>query len=347
MHSKILVVLGLYDYGNGFGYGYPYFGYESATDASANKESVKESAEASTMATEKGSKESKKSSKEAKTEAAPKPKMDLIRIPLESDDHLQFVGTVRLGSSRQRFRVVFDTGSSDTWVSHVTPADLEAKSRCLKDNSDPSFHPRYGSGSVSGFAVAVDLRLEGDDNVELLLPDVCVGIVDNKTPDFERLETQVHEFPSLAFDFWIDDTVTSGTMIQRLELQGSDYVRCDRHRRECTAMLDTIQPSEVDAEVPIVVLGTVFLCAYYARFDYTHRQVALACTLDGNGVCTGGLNPVLDYDGYQQDPHTAIRTLAGLWVVATALALLAGLRILVGLYSKPLRLGFLGKKQHK
>ncbi|KAL3673112.1 hypothetical protein V7S43_002407 [Phytophthora oleae] len=138
---------------------------------------------------------------------------------------------------------------------------------------------------------------------------------------------QVHEFPTLGFDFMGENTKSAATS-QRFELRGSDYVRCDR--RDCTTMIDIIDSSEVSDRL-VLVLGSVFFRAYYTRFDYSNKQASIACTLDHKGVCRGGLQPALDYHGQPYEPSGEMQQTnwTGLCVAVTALALLAGFRFLL------------------
>ncbi|KAK1933616.1 Gastricsin [Phytophthora citrophthora] len=108
----------------------------------------------------------------------------------------------------------------------------------------------------------------------------------------------VHEFPTFGFDFSRENSEAAATS-QRFELQGSDYVRCDW--QDCTAMIDVIQSTEVSDRI-VLVLGSVFFRAFYMRFDYSNKQVSLACTLEDQGVCRGGLYPALDYHGQPYEP---------------------------------------------
>ncbi|RLN54328.1 hypothetical protein BBJ28_00023279 [Nothophytophthora sp. Chile5] len=134
---------------------------------------------------------------------------------------------------------------------------------------------------------------------------------------------QAREFPPLAFDLELE---SGGS--RRFVLQGSDYVSCNQRRRECSALLDVVRSPAAGAadDRGVVVLGSVFLRAYYTLFDAMRRRVALACTADDRGVCLPRpqQEPVLPDPG----PPLSRRLLAGVCAVATALALLAGLRLL-------------------
>ncbi|KAJ8574764.1 hypothetical protein ON010_g4454 [Phytophthora cinnamomi] len=423
----------------------------------------------------------------------------LVRIPLESDDQLRFTGTVHLGSPPRSVRVIFDTGSSDMWVtSHHFPDDEKASK---------AFVIGYGGGIASGFAVPASLHL-GSNTSGVHLRDAPVGFVDDQTLIMEGIDAQgvvglgmealaqirgnsslpgmmveqqvltrpvafsiyisswpgaqppsqfilggdepaltnrnatwftfpvisndvlrghtppigsatksfgfwalrlhsirvdnkvlplgpdshkgaalldsgtsmilfpqyafnavvqallvrfgtrflsprgghqtlpacrccqVHEFPPLAFDLLLEDSRKLGTSSQRFVLQGSDYVRCDQRRRECTALIDCIQSSEISDHLHITVLGTVFLRSYYARFDYSSKQVALACTVDEHGTCPGGFQPTLDLRGRPYESYgegvPIDRYMTAICTAITALALLVGLRMVLESYEQKL-----------
>ncbi|KAG2760415.1 hypothetical protein PC129_g20570 [Phytophthora cactorum] len=419
-----------------------------------------------------------------------------VRIPLETSDQLRFTGVLHLGSPPRGVRVVFDTGSSDTWVFSINAAIGD------EGQASRTFTVGYGGGIVSGVAAPTDLQLGSGLADELLLRNVPVGFADDHTLVIPGLDAQgvvglgmealaqihsnssvpgllaqqperisplvfslyisswaqaqpasqliiggddpalptanttwfsfpvvshnalhslqsssqsskdsygfwalrvhnlsfgnatlsfgnpnrnagvalldsgtsvlllskytiesivrvlsagfgtrllspsndkralpvcrpcqAHEFPPLAFDFAMDDS----TISQRFELQGSDYVRCNQRHRECTAMIDAFDPSEVSDHLDdVVILGTVFFRAFYARFDYSNKQVSLACSLDDHAVCRGGLQPALDYQGHVYEPYSDVqqprRSWTGICAALTALALFAGLRTLLQPY---------------
>lgn len=86
-------------------------------------------------------------------------------------------------------------------------------------------------------------------------------------------------FPSLVFEF--GDDLKS----QHFELKGVDYVWCGQHRRgQCVLLLDVVE----DMQNGRVVLGTVFLRTFYTAFDFSTKQVSIACP-----QCRGGENPPL------------------------------------------------------
>ncbi|KAE9359859.1 hypothetical protein PF008_g2058 [Phytophthora fragariae] len=433
--------------------------------------------------------------------------LHLVRIPIESGDQLRFTGIVQVGSPPRSVRVVFDTGSSDTWVTSNHFAANADDAPSLK-----AFTIGYGSGIVSGLTAPAYLQIGGqlESNTNgVLVRDIPVGFVDDQVSMMTELDAQgvvglgmealaqirsnlcllrliaeqqvvsrpvvfsvyisswtgaqppsqlilggddpaltnsyttwftfpvisndelrghrtpvsdvaitknsfgfwvlrmqsmyfdneilplgpashqgavlldsgtsvlllpqyafdavvqalmtrfgirflaprgrhqtlpacrrcqVHEFPPLSLDLLLEDGTKSETSSQRFVLQGSDYVRCDQQRRECTALIDSFQSSEVSDRFLVVVLGTVFLRSYYTRFDYSNKQVALACTVDERGVCPGGFKPALDHRGQPYQPYSEAlqvnRYLTALCIAITALALLIGLRLLLESYEK-------------
>lgn len=110
-------------------------------------------------------------------------------------------------------------------------------------------------------------------------------------------------FPSLVFAFRIGGS--SDGKAKTLVLQGLDYVRCDGDL--CMPQIDMhslfASPSstgDVDKksgqhveEEDVIVLGAIFLRAYYALFDVQARRVGFACA--DQGQCQGGLNPKLQF----------------------------------------------------
>uniref|UniRef100_K3WF49 Peptidase A1 domain-containing protein n=1 Tax=Globisporangium ultimum (strain ATCC 200006 / CBS 805.95 / DAOM BR144) TaxID=431595 RepID=K3WF49_GLOUD len=102
-------------------------------------------------------------------------------------------------------------------------------------------------------------------------------------------------FPPLSFAFSSAGTKQEQTFV----LQGLDYVRCDGDL--CMPQIDqhvlfggsdSKRKNKPPAE-DVIVLGAIFLRAYYTAFDVETRQLGFACA--DNGVCLGGRNPKLQF----------------------------------------------------
>lgn len=102
----------------------------------------------------------------------------------------QYYGTVEIGTPRQRFDVIFDTGSSNLWVPSSTCGflelacishdqyDHELSSTYTEDGTEIVF--AYGSGTVSGF-VSID---------NVCVADICVE---------DQVFAEVNHEPGVAF----------------------------------------------------------------------------------------------------------------------------------------------------
>ncbi|ORY07604.1 peptidase A1 [Basidiobolus meristosporus CBS 931.73] len=93
----------------------------------------------------------------------------LPALPLENDMNLDYYGDISIGTPKQLFRVVFDTGSSDLWVPS-TRCHSKACQNHRRFNSTRSrshreigdkFHITYGTGAVDGVVSKDTLKLGG------------------------------------------------------------------------------------------------------------------------------------------------------------------------------------------
>uniref|UniRef100_A0AAV1U098 Peptidase A1 domain-containing protein n=1 Tax=Peronospora matthiolae TaxID=2874970 RepID=A0AAV1U098_9STRA len=118
---------------------------------------------------------------------------ELLRIPLENFDQMQFIGSIDVGSPPQRFRVIFDTGSSDLWLPETNCIACAGSSRYHAAAShshealNESFRLAYGSGNASGYVMREQLSLLGSDTASksLTLSRVRMGSAGKTT---ERLQ---------------------------------------------------------------------------------------------------------------------------------------------------------------
>lgn len=134
----------------------------------------------------------------AKTDKAPKSYIDNgVRLPLRNVQDIMYYGLITLGTPPQTFRVMFDTGSSDTWVpgascttcsdtsiEYTTPRayfnpNVSTTFVNLNDTSaQQSFHGLYGSGDTFG-VIGCDTLILGEYQV----PNLTFAIITQETGD--------------------------------------------------------------------------------------------------------------------------------------------------------------------
>eukprot|EP00474_Spongospora_subterranea_P008364 CRZ08822.1 hypothetical protein [Spongospora subterranea] len=110
----------------------------------------------------------------------------LPSVPIEDFMNAQYYGTVSVGTPPQKFKVVFDTGSSNFWVPAKTVRtpnhskyDHDASRTYQSNGTELSI--RYGSGDISGF--------ESKDTV---------GVAGMNISEFAFMETTVEH----GMSFW-------------------------------------------------------------------------------------------------------------------------------------------------
>ncbi|KAH8356412.1 hypothetical protein KR084_012174 [Drosophila pseudotakahashii] len=121
---------------------------------------------------------------------------EILKLSLQTRTNLEYYGTVSMGTPRQNFSVIFDTGSSNTWLPSINcPKSNLACQNHRRYNSSRSssytpdgrnFTMRYGSGRVVGYLSKDTLHFGGAD-----LPDLIFG---------ESLFLQHFAFNSVRFD---------------------------------------------------------------------------------------------------------------------------------------------------
>lgn len=125
----------------------------------------------------------KESSLEPQLRSSENLKASKGQIELEDYFNNQYIGEINIGTPKQKFTVVFDTGSSDLWIpdsSCKTCASHEKfdseKSESFKD-LDNNFIIQYGSGPVEGKTAEETLTLTDD----YVLENVKMGLVTHES----------------------------------------------------------------------------------------------------------------------------------------------------------------------
>jgi hypothetical protein len=104
------------------------------------------------------------------------------RVPLKNFGNVQYIGKIAFGNPPQKMDVVFDTGSSDTWVPGTDCLTCGSHNQFVYKKSSTFldtqeiFYDEYGSGSVSG-TIAVDSITIGDYKVD----NVKFGILQDES----------------------------------------------------------------------------------------------------------------------------------------------------------------------
>ncbi|KDO34616.1 hypothetical protein SPRG_00679 [Saprolegnia parasitica CBS 223.65] len=110
----------------------------------------------------------------------------IASVPLENYGNVQYVGELAFGSPQQNLSVVFDTGSSDTWVPSIdcttcgVHAAFDASLSSTYHSVDEQFLDTYGSGAVRG-VIGVDTIGLGP----FTIPNARFGVVTSETKALE------------------------------------------------------------------------------------------------------------------------------------------------------------------
>ncbi|POM69741.1 Aspartyl protease family A01A [Phytophthora palmivora] len=109
------------------------------------------------------------------------------RVTLQNFGNVQYIGSVGFGNPPQYFDVVFDTGSSDTWIpgtscdSCGSHHQFNAQKSSTFLDTEEKFYDAYGSGSVSG-TVAVDTVTISGYTVD----SVRFGVIDDESDKLQE-----------------------------------------------------------------------------------------------------------------------------------------------------------------
>ncbi|XP_039492288.1 aspartic proteinase A3 [Drosophila santomea] len=119
-----------------------------------------------------------------------------LQLLLKSHNNMEYYGNISMGNPRQNFSVIFDTGSSNTWLPSVNcPKSNAACQNHRKYNSSASssyapdgrnFTLQYGSGRVVGYLSQDTMHIAGAE-----LPSLTFG---------ESLFLQHFAFSEVQFD---------------------------------------------------------------------------------------------------------------------------------------------------
>ncbi|KAF4316645.1 hypothetical protein BBO99_00006829 [Phytophthora kernoviae] len=120
-------------------------------------------------------------------DAAQPPLPQAKRVTLQNFGNVQYIGAVGFGNPPQLLDVVFDTGSSDTWIPSADCGSCGShhqfdhqKSTTFLDTQE-KFYDAYGSGSVSGTVVVDTVTISG-----YTVDSVRFGVIDDES---DKLQT--------------------------------------------------------------------------------------------------------------------------------------------------------------
>ncbi|GMF25765.1 unnamed protein product [Phytophthora fragariaefolia] len=119
--------------------------------------------------------------------AAQPPLPSAKRVSLQNFGNVQYIGTVGFGNPPQYLDVVFDTGSSDTWIpgtncdSCGSHHQFDTQKSTTFLDTEEKFYDAYGSGSVSG-TVVVDTVTIGGYTVD----SVRFGVIDDESDKLQE-----------------------------------------------------------------------------------------------------------------------------------------------------------------
>ncbi|RLN71707.1 hypothetical protein BBJ28_00015094 [Nothophytophthora sp. Chile5] len=115
------------------------------------------------------------------------------RVRLKNYGNVQYIGAVAFGNPPQAMDVVFDTGSSDTWIPSASCESCgshgqfdASKSTTFLDTQEKfydavSYYPHYGSGSVSGTVVVDTVTISG-----YKVDSVRFGVIDDESDKLQE-----------------------------------------------------------------------------------------------------------------------------------------------------------------
>ncbi|KAE9018170.1 hypothetical protein PR003_g13854 [Phytophthora rubi] len=123
----------------------------------------------------------------ATQDAAQPPLPTAKRVTLQNFGNVQYIGSVGFGNPPQYLDVVFDTGSSDTWIPGTSCDSCGSHHRFDSQRSttfldtEEKFFDAYGSGSVSGTVVVDTVTISG-----YTVDSVRFGVIDDESDKLQE-----------------------------------------------------------------------------------------------------------------------------------------------------------------
>ncbi|XP_006899951.1 PREDICTED: pepsin F-like [Elephantulus edwardii] len=220
---------------------------------------------------------------------------DVAVQPLRNYLDMSYAGAISIGTPPQNFQVIFDTGSTDTWVPSIYCDSLAcANHNAFNPLASTTFkfvgHPmsiKYGTGSMKGFTgndtIKRSISMEG---MTVACRDGCQAILDTGTSllvgpymDIYNIHSLIKAQKSLNGGYVVDceavhtlpDIVFAINGIN-YTVPASAYTLQVRGRNLCYSEF-LPQPFILDQAW---ILGDVFLRQYFSVYDRENNRIGLA-----------------------------------------------------------------------
>jgi len=232
--------------------------------------------------------------------------LNQYKMHLTDINHSEYVGTIDIGSPKQKFDVIFDTGSSNLWITSTECKTLSCqlhrqfnpKSSSTFKRLDLALQVEFGSGSVEG-SLAEDV--------------IAIGPVEVSHQAFGLIEKEDGDvFESVKFDGILG--------LSFPELSGADYPPLfDSIMKEKLLLSQSFSFYFGDNDRSSLILGAPVTELYTGPITWLevsrelYWEVQLVdILLDGKplGLCANGCRAVLDTGtSLMTGPPDGIRTL--------------------------------------
>ncbi|VDM69786.1 unnamed protein product [Strongylus vulgaris] len=104
----------------------------------------------------------------------------------------EYVSNITIGTPQQHFVIVPDTGSADLWVpGRDCDSSCKGKHKFSMKDSSTFVHSKsrwvikYGDGEARGVKGTDVVRLGGENEPQLVIPNSVFGIADHISPDYK------------------------------------------------------------------------------------------------------------------------------------------------------------------